>query len=176
MAADIVANLFSTVFSLLWASFWYSIPVFLLLFLVNPIHRFFRERFKQTWVLASLASTYVIVLALLIVAYLAPAFSAANENDLGFAPAALAPSFGELVLSYVAVWFRLLLLAVFFAVLLLPAEFLGVFWMEWFSKRVKNRVVARFLSVWLTVLIVVGVVLFALPWIIPGLLYLIYWA
>ncbi|MFH0955349.1 MAG: hypothetical protein V1777_04570 [Candidatus Micrarchaeota archaeon] len=176
MAADFVSNAVSSLFSLLVGTILYCLPIIAIVLLVSPLHRFFSKRYKQSWLRSALFTTYLVVLVVLIFAYFVPAGIGVRESDLGTVPQALQSGLGEQLFAYGLILIRILALALFFSLLLLPLEFLGVFFFEWFSPKTKNPLVAKIGAVWLTVLVTTVVILFLIPWAIPGLIYLVYWA
>lgn len=172
---DLLSNAVSSLATLVIASIQFAVPMILLVLLVSPLHRFFSRQFKS-WLKSTFAATYLVFLVLLIIAYFVPAGLGIRESALGTMPEALSATLFEQVLGYLFILVRLLVLTAFFSVLVLPLEFLGIFFFEWFSSKTKNGLAAKILAVWLTVLVTTAVVLFLIPWIVPGLLYLIYWA
>ena len=176
MALDLAANAVSSLVSLLWVSLVYSIPVFLAYwFIGKKLHSFFQKRLHRSWAQSAFLSSYVVFFLVLILAFFFPVAQSTRDNALGVFPQELRLSLAELAFQYLFALFRLLAVAALFALFALPLVFIGTFAKEWLADRVPNKPVHSFFATWLVVVVLFFIALFLVPWVVPGLIYLVYW-
>src|SRR3989338_2058885 len=89
--------------------------------------RWFSNRFHWSFLRSAFAATYLTVLVLLIIVVLVPVGLSVREAGVGAVPIELQSSLAEQLFAYGAWLARMILLAAFFSLLILPLEFLGVF-------------------------------------------------
>lgn len=177
MALDVVSNAFQSLLSLLWVSVLYAIPVFIIVFLIGKrLFRFFHETHNRSWLQSALLSTYLIVFVVLIIAFFLPVWEAGQSPFLAQLPPDIAPTLFDQIGQFVFGIIRIALVSVLFSILLLPLILLGAFVFDWLETRIPTVALRLFLSSWAVLFIVLAVILFWLPWVIPSLLYLLFWA
>ncbi|MBU0635628.1 hypothetical protein KKE06_01230 [Candidatus Micrarchaeota archaeon] len=177
MVLDILGNFLFSLASLVWTSFWYCIPIFLIVFLVGRrLHGFWREKAGRSWLQSAFLSSYLIVFVLLIIAFFFPVWQAFQDSSIGVPPPELRVTPVEMGAQFVLGLFRMAVVGILFAVLLLPLILLGEFVKDWLKTRIPNIWPRFFIAVWVVTFILVYLLLFWLSWVIPGLIYLIYWA
>jgi predicted lysophospholipase L1 biosynthesis ABC-type transport system permease subunit len=177
MVLEFLATALFSLLSLLWSALLFAIPVFLAVwFLGRRLVVFFQKRWHRSWIQSVFLASYAMFFVVLIIAFFVPVWQATRDSAVGIVPAGIAPSFFDLLGRFFFGLVRVLALSAFFSLLALPLVFVGELFKEWFSKRVRSAPVCFFAAVWLAMALVLAIVLFLLPWVVPGLLYLIYWA
>lgn len=177
MALDPVSNLLVSVASLLGNAFGYAILVFLVAWLVGKrLHRFFQERFRLSWIQSAWLASYALFFVVLIIAFFVPIWQATTQSATGIAPEGIAVTGIELAAKYLFGLLRLLVLSAFFALLALPLIFIAELFKDWLQPWTSNPWLPSFIATWLTVFLTLAIVLFWLPWVVSGLIYLVYWA
>ena len=177
MALDLLSNALVSLFSLLWSALLFAIPVFLAVWLVGKgLLVFFQKHWHRSWIQSAFLASYGMFFVVLIIAFFWPVWQASRDSAFGLLPEAIAPTPTDLLGQFVFGLARILLISVFFALLSLPLIFVGEFFKDALKERVRNPPFRVFLAVWLVMVIALAIAFFLIPWVIPGLLYLVYWA
>lgn len=182
MPLNFLLKLVFSIIDLLKGSIIFSIPAFVFTVAGVFIGKELMNRYKLSWLLAALLSTFAITAVLVFIIYFTPVLSALGQDTIGEIPAGLAPTVNETVASAILIPLRLLFVSFLIALLFLPLEIIGSFIFEWLSSRYKkmNFYVRLYASVLSTVFISIAIILFALYGvlginIIAGVLYLIFY-
>ena len=175
MVLDILYNFVVSLASMLWGSLLYSIPVFCAVIIGRRVHAFFSKQNVQSWVLRAFLASYVIVFALLILAFFVPVWQATTDSAIGIIPEDIRLSPLEFFTQFFFGLVKVALISALVSVLLLPFIFLGAFVREQVQERIQNLWLTLFIAVFVSVFVAWLVLLFLVPWVIPGLVYLFYW-
>lgn len=177
MVLEFLGNLVVSIASLLGNSFLYAIPVFLAVWLVGrPLHAFFQKRWKRSWIQSAWLASYGMFFVVLIIAFFFPVWEANRDSTTGIPPPEIRLTLTDMAGQFVFGLVRVILAAGLLALLVLPLLFVGALIKDLIQKRLRSRFLCIFFGVWATVLLALTVVLFLVPWVVPGLLYLLYWA
>ncbi|MBN2067750.1 MAG: hypothetical protein JW744_04745 [Candidatus Diapherotrites archaeon] len=179
MALELVADILFALIDLVRMSLIVAIPGFLLVLAGQHLFKKLREKFKLNWIQAAGITTYAIVLAIVFIVYLYPfALSFMERAQTGSAPVPIMEltlvDYGVMVFATIA---KNLLTALVFTFLLLPLLFFASFASEKIRERHKMPEIANtFVAVFCTAFVSWAIVLFIFPWILNGVLYLLFWS
>ncbi len=175
MAENDLLLLLFAVIDLLKGAFLVSIPAFAFVFIAVLVRKALAKKYKWNWFSSSLVTTYFLVFSMTLVLYITPYFDA----TAGLAPQVVPPELqqtpAEFFAPFAAQFARLLIVALLLALLLMPIEFIGLFLFEKISERLHFAYSIRlFLATFLVSLFCSFIIIFVAPWIITGILYLIF--
>ena len=179
MVLDLIAEIVFSLLDFVRMVLIVAIPVFLVVLPSQKLHAFLKKRFKLSWILASFATTCLVLLPVVFVLYLAPFFAGYMSSNLVGQPA---PDFMQLTaldyaMAVLATIVKNLLSVLLFAILLMPLLFLASFAEEKIEERFKLPKLANtFIAVFLTTVFSWIVVLFIFPWIVNAVLWKLYWS
>lgn len=177
MVLGFLANALVSAVTLLWSALVLAIPVFLAVWLVGRrLSGFFQNRWHRSWIQSAWLASYGMFFVVLIIAFFVPVWQATRDSSIGVPPEEIRLTLAEQVAQYSYGLGRLLVLSAFFALLALPLVFVGEFFKDALKERIRNSAVRVFAAIWLAMILALFVALFLLSWVVPGLLYLIYWA
>lgn len=131
------------------------------------------QKLKLKWVHATMIAVYIICLACVFAIYVYPLFLA----DLvpSYIPPYLASPVTDQAYMFLLQGVRLLIVSLALTVLLLPVILIGAFLFDWLSKKTRLGFALRLsLSVFIVNAIAWYFILFYLGFIIPGILFMIY--
>ncbi len=177
MVQDILVNLFTSMVELLRLSLLLGIPMFFCAIIIAFLARKFSERFGMGFARASFFSTYLVVLALIIVLYFYPFYLGFMESNVVKQPKPpfLALTALDFIAALPAFAFKFLLDALLFTLLALPIEFAALYVFDLLkSKYAIQKTTALAASVFAAAIITVLIALFVFPFAITGLVYLLY--
>ena len=176
MALDLATVIFDIILLLRIALF-IGIPVFIIALICIPLKERLVKRFKLSWIQGTAITTYLAVTVILIFLYLLPWYFAYSESLVAgqTAPGILALTPGDLIIAGLLTILKIIMTALIFTVLLLPLEFFATFLLEKLEEKKFPKPAKIFAAVYCTCLLAAIIVLFAFPWIINGLVYLVYW-
>jgi len=174
---DLVISLLFSLLDFLKGAFIFSIPVFFVTFFGVFLFRFFSKKYSLSWIKASFLSTYITVLLLVFFLYLFPFISALLEINYGVVPEQYGTSAAEWIFLGAYTLLRLVLVAIVLALFVLLLEFAGLFVFEALRKRFPtfSYPASAFVGVFFSTAIASAVILW-FPWILSGLIYLMYFA
>lgn len=154
-------------------AFLISLPVFAVVFIAVLLHRKISQKYKYKWFQASLLTTYLMLLVLIFFLYAFPFvsayLSAGSSNPPDFPPT-LFDQLAFISMSLIKVIFSAFVLTF----LLMPVEFLGVFFIEKIRKKKLHDFFNIFLAVYACTCFTAFVFL-AFPQILRALIFLIFW-
>jgi hypothetical protein len=141
---------------------------------------FVRLRKTRSWLFSMVLSTYMVVFALIILAYFGPYVLGAPDFIQGPVPEPLAQSTSDLFLIYLGALARSALVAAALCALLLPLEFLASAVDDLLKPRLSHAGGRFVITVFATTFVALLLLLFVLPAVginlVAGLLYLLYFA
>ncbi len=177
MVLEILSNIFNTLLTFFLAALILSIPGLILAFFGKIIYSKISEKFSLSWLKAVFATTFVLAVFFVFLAYLFPLADAAlNVND-GIKPLVFQEASLDVLLFYIYTIMKLIFAALIITLLLIPLQIMGSLVYDWaLNKRKLPILVSLYLTVFSACFI--GFVLFItlFQWAFLGLLYLIYFA
>lgn len=175
MAENSLVSFAISLFDLLKTVFFISLPVFLIAMFSVSLHKKISKKYGLKWFQSAIVSTYLTTLVLIFFLYLVPAIISIIESKGLVAPADFPISPIEQIAFASFSLVKIFLSSAVFAILLMPVEFFGLFVFEK-TEKIKLPFFAKiFLPVYFSTLIAF-LILFFNPWILQGLIYMIYWA
>lgn len=176
MPASVPENLLFSLLGLLKGSLVVFIPVFILVLTGKALRKKIQSKTKWKWFPSALASTFILVWMLILIAYFVPFLEGLSEQSLGEIPASFAPPPAAILYSYVYGLARVTISAAVVCLILMPLEFAGLFVFESLSKRFpKSPEWIRLLATsYIAALFSSAVFLFIIPEAVTGLLFFIY--
>ncbi|MEK6972425.1 MAG: hypothetical protein AABW72_00055 [archaeon] len=177
MAIDIII-LLNSAFDLIKGSLILSIPIFVVLYILNYIRKKIASRFSLNWIISCLIITFISFFIFLLLIYFLPTFQSMAEHQLGVIPKYLMPAFDDWAGFYFTKIMKLLFVAVIFTLLSLPFALLGSLVENILLSKFKkmNKAVAFFLAVFAITLLLSALVLYVFYWIPIGMIHLIYFS
>jgi len=176
---DFVSLLIAFV-SLLKGSFLISIIGFFLFFIALFLFNEIKSKFKLTWIKSCCLSIFLLSFIFLLVIYFVPAFVFPKIISVPFNDADLALNSFELIASYFAVIVKLIISAAIFTVLLTALTLIGNIIHDILFSSKKSKKLSKWIRYYIVILveciIVSFILLFVFPWLLQGLIYLIYFA
>ncbi len=157
-----------------------AIPAFVLTLLGQALFKKIRGKKKKTsWIVAAFAASYSVMLIVVFFLYLFPLYLGFVESDL--AKQTPLPEMQLTVVDYGVAFFativKNLISAVVLTILLLPLLFFASFVSEKIEERKKLPALANtFIAVYCTALLAWVIILFVFPWVLSGILYLLFWS
>ncbi len=169
-------NLVFSLFTLIKGSFFVSVPLFFIIFVLTFVHSFFVKKFKLSWLKSTFLLSYVVFFILLILFYFGPFQSALGETTFTVFPEELKPQFQNILGFYVFTVFRLLLIALALTIMAIPFALFGSLILSFLKKRYSSQPFSAqlFVTVFLTSIVLSFFLLFLAPWINLGIFYLVY--
>jgi hypothetical protein len=157
-----------------------AIPAFVLTLLGQLLFKKIRGKKKKTsWIVAAFAASYIVMLAVIFFLYLFPLYLGFVESDL--AKQTPPPEMQLTVVDYGVAFFATIvknaLSAAVLTILLLPMLFFASFVSEKIGEKKKLPALANtFIAVYCTALLAWVIILFVFPWVLSGILYLLFWS
>lgn len=175
MAENVLMLVFNSIIDLLKISLPASIVAFAFVFVAVIARKQLAQKYKWSWVKSSFITTYFFLFALTVSLYLAPILDVVFVPSTSGIPPELAPTLSEIILPPIAQFLRLLVVALILAFILMPLEFVGLYLFEKISEKLKAGFSVRlFLTVFLATVFSFAITLFLMPWVLTGIIYLIY--
>ena len=176
MAQDIFLLAFFSLLDLLKGSIIFSIPVFVFVFVAIFVRKALAQKYGWQWFSSSLVTTYFLVFSLVLVIYALPIVDVNNSVQNYPILPELAPTPLEIAAPILLQFFRLLVVALILAFILMPIEFVGLFLFEKISQKIRAAYVVRaFLAVFASTFFSLAIIIFLVPWIVPGIIFLIFY-
>ncbi|MFH1224836.1 MAG: hypothetical protein V1676_03455 [Candidatus Diapherotrites archaeon] len=178
MPADFVAGLAMSLFTLAKGGVICSILVFILVAPAMPVRSAIARHYKFGWLKSSAITSYLFVLVLVSAAYFYPLLAAMGEGAQTAYPDGLAPAPVENAAAFALSLIRVAAVAFVITLIIMPLVVLGAVLFDALSKRRKkaNRHALVYVSVLAVTLASCAAVIFLLPWVPLGVLYLIFYA
>lgn len=154
-----------------------TIPVFLIAIAALFLRKTLSERFKLNWVKGTLLANYIVIAIIIAIAYILPYSLGFAESGLAKIemPSVLAITPAEILLVTVLSIIKILISTLIITVLVLPLEFFGSFMLEKLKERQLPELAKLFITAFATCLLATIIILFVFPWIINGIIFLVYW-
>jgi len=177
MALDVII-LLNSIFDLLKGSFILSIPLFVVLYILNIIRKKFADRFSLSWIISCLIITFLSYFIFLLVIYFLPTFQSMAEHDLGVIPKYLIPPMEDWLGFYVTKIVKLIFVAAIFTVLSLPFLILGSLIETITQAKFKkmHKAISFFAAVFAMTTLLAALILYIFYWIPLGIIHLIYFS
>lgn len=174
MVLDLVAVFLISVFDLLKTGLLLSIPVFVLALIAAAIQSKLSKKLDMNWVKTSFISTYVIVTLLIFFLYFFPLLSVPFDLK-GTVPPEFLPSAQDVIFYNISTFVSLLLKSLVLTIIVIPFELIASLAFSFLDKKFAGKTMLKvFASVYLTVLLVIALVLFIMPWLLLALVMFIY--
>jgi len=177
MVIEVFYNIFFSIIELLRLSFILSIPMLACAIVIKAIASRLMKRYEIGFAKASMFSTYLVVLVLIIVLYSFPLYLGYLESPLTQQPKPLHFQFTliEFLAELPSLALKLLLKALAFTLLIMPLEFVAIFAFE----TIKNKLTAPktfsvFAGVFVSAIVTVLITLIVFPFAVTGLVYFLY--
>lgn len=175
MAQDFFLLAFFSLLDLLKGSVIFSIPVFVFVFTAIFVRKSLAKKYKWAWFKSSIVTTYFLVFSLVLVIYVLPIVDVNNSVQNYPILPELAPTPLEIATPIILQFFRLLVVALILTFILMPLEFVGLFLFEKISQKIKAAYsVHIFLTVLASTFFSLAIILFLMPWIVSGIIFLIF--
>ncbi len=177
MVLNLLLDIVFSVFDFLRGAFLISILTFVLFLLGYFFSKKFLERFNLSWVKKAFISSFFVFVVLLLFVFVWPVIEAFLVVDLGVIPEEFRMTLAEFFYLVFSLLIKMLVVALIFSIFVLPLLFVGVFVFEFLSKKFFwNKFINFFLASFAVTAFGLFIVLFLIPWVIPGAVYLIYFA
>ncbi|MFH1895782.1 MAG: hypothetical protein ABIJ74_04395 [archaeon] len=177
MAYSLLADIVFSAFDFLRGAFFLAVGVFFLFLLGYFFSKKFLERFKLNWIQKAFSSTYFVFVLLLLIFFVWPVIEGFLNVNLGVVPDAYKLTLGEFFYLFFSVLIKLVVVAFVFSVFVLPLEFIGAFSFDLVQKKFAlNKFIAFFIACFCATAFGLFIVLFLIPWVVAGALYLLYFA
>ncbi|MFH1240240.1 MAG: hypothetical protein V1672_03405 [Candidatus Diapherotrites archaeon] len=177
MVLEIVSNIFNTLLTFFLAALILSVPGIILAVFGKTIYSKISKKFGLSWLKAVFATTLIMTVFFVFLAYFIPIADAFFRVNEGIAPIVFQEEPVDLLLFYIYTILKLIFAALIITILLTPFQIIGSLVHDWARNKRKLPI---FISLYLTVFSVcfIGFVVFItmFQWVFLGLLYLIYFA
>lgn len=177
MAFDIIILLNSAI-DLIKGSLILSIPIFVVLYILNYIRKKIAGRFSLSWIISCLIISFLSFFIFLLLIYFLPTLQSMAEHELGIIPKYLMPPVEDWAGFYFTKIMKLLFVAAIFTLLSLPFVLLGSLVENIILSRFKklHKAIAFFLAVFAITLILSALILYVFYWVPIGMIHLIYFS
>ena len=163
------------VFGFLRGIFLISIIVFIFSLIGIQLFKYIRKKYKFSWFKAVLLASFLETFVIVAVVYFFPAYTGFQQQTYGVLPPELQPTIIETLIIYVALILRVIIVSIIISIFILPLEFVASFVFEKLSPKMP-QMLRQFIAVFASTL-VGGICIFLLfPWILPGILQLLFFA
>ena len=175
MLIGIIENIIFSIIDLLKGSINITIPLFFILLVAQFLRKKIEAETKKSWLITAFVTTVLISFILLLIAYNLP-FLFLSTASAGEVPSMFASDFFVLAGVFLASVIKVFFVSIVFSLVLMPFEFMGVFfhsviceklakYPNWLKLLVTSYVSTVFAS---------AVILFLVPEAITGFLYFLY--
>lgn len=194
---DLLSGLLLSLPPLLTGAFSYAIIAAVFVIIGYAVFKLIEKRYKASWIIKAFAVTCIISIAVILFLYYYPSVIASSQYSLGAIPEEVAPTFAEEATEAILIFLRNILIALALAVILMPLELIGLAINDSIlgrlgspgkgakGKGTKDRgaktqktphiLIAAAIAIYLSTLIA-AIILLLFPGILPGILYMIYFA
>ncbi|MDD5163658.1 MAG: hypothetical protein PHD95_05635 [Candidatus ainarchaeum sp.] len=151
------------------------------LFLVSIPALFFKnwlvKKFSLNWIQSALIATYLAVTIILIFLYVFPYYLGFSESILAkqIPPGMLAITPADIAVAIFLTILKILVNALILTIIVLPLEFFAEFASDKLKEKKFPQLAKNFVIAYCTGLLVTIIILFVFPWIINGIVFLLYW-
>ena len=157
-----------------------AIPAFVLTLFGQLLFKKIRGKKKKTsWIAAAFAASYIIMFAVVLLLYLFPFYLGFIESDLAkqIAPPEMQLTIIDYGMAFFSTILKNALSAAVLTILLLPLLFFASFVSEKIEEKKKLPAPANtFIAVYCTALLAWVIILFIFPWVLSGIIYLLFWS
>ncbi|MDO8537661.1 MAG: hypothetical protein Q7S21_02145 [archaeon] len=161
------------VFGFLRGIFLISIVIFLLSLVGVKLFNYLRKRHEFSWFKAVLLASFLEIFVLTAIVYFFPAYLGYSQQSYGILPPELQPTLIENLLFFAGIFLRVIIVSIVLSIFLLPLEFVGSYVFEKLNQKLPYFL-RQFIAVFAATL-VGGICVFLLfPWIILGILQLLF--
>lgn len=170
-------SIISGIIDLLIIALKISIPAFLIGLIVVFFKNWLAKKYGLSWIQSAVVATYLAVTIILFFLYLFPYYLGFLASDLAkqAAPSMLSLTVWDIAAAVFFTIIKILGSALILTIMLLPLEFLA----EFFSSKLKEKKIPelakKFAVAYFTSLVVTIIILFIFPWMLTGIIYMIYW-
>ena len=176
MVLDLFLNAIFSVIDLLRGTLFLSIIAFVGVFFASFLHAWLSKKYNLSWLKATIITSYLAIFILIMVLYFAPVISGFSDSDQGSIPEFFQSTPADTIVFFVTILLRNAAIALLYAFFVLPLEFLASMVFDFLKEKKTNKWLGVFAAVFVACLATTIVLLFLLPWVLPGLLYLtFYW-
>jgi hypothetical protein len=181
MPLDLVAEIayfFFAIMDFLRLSLLVAIPAFPLVLAGQKLNAMLKKRFKASWIATAFASTFLILLPIVFIAYLSPYIAAYASNTIAGmqVPETMQLTAIDYAMAIILTILKNLFTTFVFAVLLMPLLFFASYAEEKLKEKLKIHALAiTFLAILITAITAWIIILFIFPWIYVGLFELLWW-
>jgi len=173
-----IAGFALAVLDLLRLSIIAAIPAFLIVLAAQRLNALIKKHFRLSWIVTAFITTFIVLLPIVFIAYLAPYLAGYNSSPFVGMPT---PDFLQLTaidyaMAVISTIAKNAITAFVFAVLLMPLLFLASYAEEKLREKLKiPRLANTFLAILITAVISWIIMLFIFPWIYTGIFELLWW-
>ena len=172
---DAVISVLFSIVDVLKTSFLVSIPVFFAVFAASLIFKKISEKYSLKWLQSAVFATYLTMFILIFFLYAVPLVLSFMQTFGSASNPQFPPTIWEQISFLTLSLLKIIFSSLVFSLLLLPVEFFGLFVFEKFAKKNWHFLLKLFIAVFVSTMLVLLLILFN-PWILSGLLYLIFWS
>jgi len=175
MVVELLASIIFSILELLKGSLIVAIPVFVFIFIGQKLRKKIAEQTSWSWFTSAIVSSFFIVFSLLLIIYFLPQFST-SFSPIGEVPSIFSGDFAAIITIYVASVLKVLFVALVLTVILMPLEFVGLYFHSVISKKLKKYPGwAKLLATaYASSVFASAIILFLIPEAITGFFYLLY--
>lgn len=155
------ASVVTGIFDLLRGSIINSVYVFLIVLVAFFVRRHVAKRFSMNWLKSSILTTYLLVFLLIFVMHLLILFPVLSQNV--FTPAEFSPPITDTIISVFLLFFNIIFAAVVITFLLMPLEFIGLYFYEKALPSKTGWPIRLLVSVFLSTLLASIMLIFIFP-------------
>ncbi len=154
-----------------------SIPLFLASIPALLFKNWLAKKFSLSWIQSALITTYLAVTIILIFLYLFPYYLGFSESILAkqIPPSMLAITPADIAVAIFLTILKILVNALILTIILLPLEFFAEFASDKLKEKKFPQLAKNFVIAYCTGLLATIIILFVFPWIISGIVFLLYW-
>ncbi|HZX20056.1 MAG TPA: hypothetical protein VFF13_03515 [archaeon] len=176
MALNPIENLVFSLIDLLRGSLIAVIPVFILIVIGQVLRKKIQRETKWSWFVTGFITTFLMMFLIFLFLYFFPFIVANAEQALGEIPSTFAPETSNIIASFAFGVFKAFIVAIVTTIILMPLEFIGLYFHEVVSKKLgkTNSWVKLFVTAYISTVFSAAILIFLLPSLIPGILFFLY--
>jgi len=177
MVLEILSNIFNTLLTFFLGALVLSIPGIILAFFGKIIYSKISKKFELSWLKGVLATTFLMTVFFVFLAYFLPIIDAFLKVNEGIAPIVFHEDPLTLLLFYIYTILKLIFAALIITLILTPLQIVGSLVHDWtLNKRKLPILVSLYLTVFSACFIGFVIFITLFQWAFLGLVYLIYFA
>ncbi len=176
MALDLIASVLFSIIDILKGALVVSLPVFFIVLFAQFLRKKISEETNWSWTISAFATTFLVLYFLIAIAYFYPFLVASQEMPIKEIPEMFAPEIGSVFSAFIFGAIRSGFAALIASILIMPAEFVGLFIFEavFEKKEKKQKWMKTAVAVYSTTLLCSVVLIFVIPEALTGFIYLLY--